>query len=385
MKMRFIFLGLSIFVIIQITNSQTIDSTLKKITIRSKVFNEDRVVYVELPNNYKKSKTKFPVLYLLDGLANHRSVSTSVKLLSDEGFIPQMIIVCIENTNRNRDMAPTHSMKNYFGDDRDYNKLSGHADNFLRFLNTELIKNIDSTYQTNRYRIISGHSMTALLTLYALLDTSEIFSAFISVDPSLWWDNGSINDLTKQFIANKRFHSEKRLFLGTTASGQIQNKQLERYLGLININKIDNFYFNQYVYKSENHMTIPLKCNYDALQFIYKDLHISFDIIKNGRSEVEQFVRTVKEKYDYDIDLDETYLTNQGFDYIDNEQLDKAIQTLNLSLEYFPKSVKSNYLLGEAHRYKGINDKALIFYKKTLELDSTHRNAINGIKNIEKK
>ena len=90
-------------------------------SIFSKTLNEQRKIWVYVPNNGNasaSSKTKYPVLYLLDGDAHFYSVAGLIHQLSTingNTLCPEMIIVGIPNTDRTRDLTPTHVTK-VFGD-----------------------------------------------------------------------------------------------------------------------------------------------------------------------------------------------------------------------------------------------------------------------------
>src|SRR6187402_2331507 len=86
----------------------TIDS------IQSKILNEQRKIWIYVPSsasNTTFAKQKYPVLYLLDGEAHFYSVAGMIQQLSEVNgntFCPEMIVVAITNTNRTRDLTPTH-------------------------------------------------------------------------------------------------------------------------------------------------------------------------------------------------------------------------------------------------------------------------------------
>jgi predicted alpha/beta superfamily hydrolase len=95
-------------------------------TIKSTILGEDRKVFVRLPTSYDTSGNAYPVLYLLDGTpaSLFEMIAISTRLRNARNA-PDIIIVAIENTNRNRDMMPVVA-KDYPGPPR--------AEAFLGFL-----------------------------------------------------------------------------------------------------------------------------------------------------------------------------------------------------------------------------------------------------------
>ena len=54
----------------------------KRINFQSEVLGEERQIMVYLPTGYHQTKTKYPVLYLLDGRAHFQHASSTVQFLS---------------------------------------------------------------------------------------------------------------------------------------------------------------------------------------------------------------------------------------------------------------------------------------------------------------
>lgn len=76
-------------------------------TVKSAILNEDRKVLLHVPASYDTSGKAYPVLYLLDGTQAFvlEMIAITNRLRNDRNA-PEIIIVAIENTNRNRDMMP---------------------------------------------------------------------------------------------------------------------------------------------------------------------------------------------------------------------------------------------------------------------------------------
>lgn len=58
----------------------------------------------------------------------------------------------------------------------------------MRFLSEELQPHIKQQYRTQAPNILVGHSLAGLESLYAATQRDVSFQAFISIDPSLWFD-----------------------------------------------------------------------------------------------------------------------------------------------------------------------------------------------------
>ena len=143
-------------------------------------------VMVSVPDGYYSSEKRYPVLYVLDGDVAFGMAASIARYLQIGENIPELIIVGIgygaldksAGEKRRRDYRPTQA---------------GDAENFLNFLNGQLIPYIDSKYRTiPDDRTINGYSIGGLFALYTLFTKPETFSGYIIGSPSLTWDNYSI-------------------------------------------------------------------------------------------------------------------------------------------------------------------------------------------------
>jgi len=152
-------------------------------TVWSNVLNEERAILVHVPEGSKTER--YPVLYVLDGESHFQSAVAMVQQMA--GVIPDMVVVGIVNTVRERDLTPTHVNPDKIENAGDA-AISGGGGNFIKFIEKELIPYIDSKYPTAPYRVFSGHSLGGLTVMDAFFNHTALFNAYIAIDPSLWWD-----------------------------------------------------------------------------------------------------------------------------------------------------------------------------------------------------
>ena len=107
----------------------------EKLSLASETLGEERPYWIYLPQSYNNSSQSYPVLYLLDGDAHFHSVSGVVQFMS-AGIngniqIPELIVVAIPNTDRTRDLTPTHATVDPDGKKQPFLTSSGGGDKFL--------------------------------------------------------------------------------------------------------------------------------------------------------------------------------------------------------------------------------------------------------------
>ena len=243
----------------------------KRDSIYSEVLKENRILQVWLPEDYKPDSTnKYDVVYLLDGKDNIKLLSQVQQFAAQEKYIPPFIIVAIYNTDRNRDLTPTPS-KNF--------KTAGGAENFLRFLKTELVPYVDKTYPANGENILFGHSFGGLFAMYALLHEPQLFSSYLAVDPSFWWDNGYMNKLAIDKLGSLA-KLDKTLYI-SGREGHYPEMGINTMDSILKTKAPEGFVWKVIGYDNETHNSIKFKSMYDGLKFAYagfkmKDENIEF-------------------------------------------------------------------------------------------------------------
>lgn len=258
------------FILIGQLFGQVQDTTKLKIgteySIQSKVLNEDRIYYVSLPQSYYESATKYPVLILSDGDYRFQYTTGIVEFLSKQNKIPETIVVGIANTNRTRDLTPTHIEFNNMG--------GGGAPNFLKFIETELLPEVDKNFRTNTYRVLTGHSLGGLFSGYAYVSNSS-FSGFVASDPSFWWDHQYVvNQIKKENIASLK---NKRIYISNADNlkrneGMVtfmRNPQ-ELFYSRLKRFGVPNSNIKLEYFKDENHGTSAYMSWYHGIQFVFK-------------------------------------------------------------------------------------------------------------------
>ena len=239
--------------------------------IYSNILNEERTCFISLPDSYKEhSEFKdYPVLILLDGYTYFKTTVGIVHFMSSSrnrnNIIPEMIIVAIENVNRERDFTVT-KLKT-----KRANSMGG-GRNFLSFIEKELIPFVDKIYSTEANRILVGHSLGGLLAVNSYIDENSLFDDYLSIDPSIWWDDKTMLEKVNS-IPQSSFN--KKLYIATANQGEAnQERNKKRHVALFNLikkrHKIPRNIKLEY-FKSENHRSVPLIAIYQGLRYLFSD------------------------------------------------------------------------------------------------------------------
>jgi uncharacterized protein len=157
--------------------------------IRSRALGETRVIDVSLPPGYAGDSTRrYPVVVVLDGDFEQQVAAATAQFYAGTGQIPDVIVVGVRNVDRGRDFTP--ALRPDFPSPPEIARAGG-ADNFLSFVGDELLPYIDHHYRTAPLRVLIGHSLGGLFAIYTLGHRPGLFTGYIVMEPSVWWNNGA--------------------------------------------------------------------------------------------------------------------------------------------------------------------------------------------------
>jgi uncharacterized protein len=160
-------------------------------TFPSKVLHEERTLNVYLPEGYSPDST-YPVIYLLDGSWDEDFLHVAGLLQFSNfpwlGWVRPSILVGIANTDRKRDFTYPTTIE----EDKVKFPTTGGSGAFITFMETEVKPFINSTYKTTGETTLIGQSLGGLLVSQIVLRQPDMYTHYVIVSPSLWWDGGSL-------------------------------------------------------------------------------------------------------------------------------------------------------------------------------------------------
>jgi uncharacterized protein len=387
----FLFVALTFCIKAQTENKivlGTIDS------INSGILHEQRKVWVYVPNSQPNdiyAKRRYPVVYLLDGDAHFYSVAGMIQQLSSVNgntICPEMIIVGIPNTNRTRDLTPTYVNSDLPSVDSNTRKNSGGGEQFISFIEKELMPHIDSLYPTEPYRVFIGHSLGGLTVMNTLIHHTNLFNSYIAIDPSMWWDNQKLLKESNSFFSQKKF-TGKTLFLvvantmrpgmdtlhvvSDTAGATIHIRSILRLANVLKSNSNNGLRWSWKYYNEDDHGSVPLIGEYDALHFIFNFYKMpSFgnfgDSSLNADSLVLAHFKDVSKQMGFTVPPPESLVNGLGYAYMQNKMFDKAFIFFKMNIANYPQSFNVYDSMGDFYDAKGDKAKAIEYYSKALTI-----------------
>ncbi|MDZ4822461.1 MAG: alpha/beta hydrolase-fold protein [Flavobacteriales bacterium] len=222
--------------------------------LESAILSETRTLNIYFPDGYSPdSSYTYPVIYLFDGSANEDFVHTVgvVQFQTMIGKILPSIVVGIANVDRKRDFTfPTNNAQ----DKKDY-PTTGGSENFISFIEKELQPFIEKTYKVNESKTIVGQSLGGLLAAEILLKKSQLFTHYIIVSPSLWWDDESLLKQCNELLA-KQSVEERNIFITVGNEDDQMEAEAIKLAEILKQSKANNWNVNFIPMPEEDHLTI---------------------------------------------------------------------------------------------------------------------------------
>ena len=363
-------------------------------SIYSSILNEKRAVWVHVPSTTTSTifsaQDRYPVIYLLDGDAHFYSVVGLMHQLSQVNgntICPEMMVVGIPNTDRTRDLTPTHSDFGLDGDST-FVKTSGGGENFTAFIEKELIPYIDSLYPTAPYRMLIGHSFGGLLVVNTLLNHNNLFNSYLAIDPSLWWDNKILLKQLNEELKNINLNN-KRLFLAiaNTMPSQMDTffvnkdtswttehiRTILQFSSIIKSKTNNGLLFSNKYYEQDDHGSVPLIATYDALHFFFDFYKLPVDeklldsLINTDSLLVSHFSK-ISSHMGYKVLPNESLINTLGYYFLGNKMFSKAFPLFETNIKNYPNSFNVYDSMGDYYAALNNNEMAIELYEKALSL-----------------
>ncbi|MFT3884380.1 MAG: alpha/beta hydrolase-fold protein [Flavobacteriales bacterium] len=201
--------------------------------IRSAVLNEERTLNIALPQGYHPdSAARYPVIYLLDGGADedfiHVTGALQFAAFAWVAWQPPSIVVGIASTDRKRDLTfPTT-----IAADKEQFPTTGGSGAFMRFIGEEVIPFVEANYRTGGERMLIGQSLGGLFAAEVLIKRPELFTRYLIVSPSLWWDDGSLLKVPAAFLSDPA-KAPTEVYIAVGKEGRRMGGDAERLHALV--------------------------------------------------------------------------------------------------------------------------------------------------------
>ena len=300
------------------------------INIKSKILNEDRRIFVSLPEDYNSTDKRYPVLFVLDSKTNFKHSFGTESYLSEAEMIPNHIVVGIEISNPIKDLN-LNSI-----DDRE---------SFSSFIKDEVIPLIDKNYRTQPFKILFGHSVSGTFALYVFLAHEELFNSYIVSSPYDTSEFRFLSNIAKESLSAK--YNRAKYLLIMAGNDPYFNNSLQDFIKQINENAASNLLWYYTILDNENYYNSALITLYNGLQYTYGDYKVPTTMSANGNLDsLKNYFQQLSISYGFDLNIPQRLLTEFGFQVLNAGRLNDAIDIFKYEVGAFPDSPASYGYLG---------------------------------------
>ena len=329
--------------------AQPATGTVKKLTLKSTVLGEDRIILVRTPVGYETNNVRYPVLYMTDGDAHMGHTKSTIEFLTQNGRIPDLIVVGVTNTDRTRDLTPVKSSQKNPAGELQF-PTSGGADNFLK-----------------PYRILAGHSLGGLFAIHAMISKPGLFNSFVAVSPSLQWENADELKRAEDFLKSQK-EMKATLFMSIGNEPGAIGESFDKFKEFLSQTNIKGFDWQAERMADEDHGSVVLRSHYFGLRKIYEGWQGPRDpksgAVSGGLKGADEHYKKLSEKFGYTIPVPENLINQIGYQFLFDAKPDDAIATFKANVERYAGSANVYDSLAEAYERGGRIDLAEPLYDK---------------------
>ena len=315
-------------------------------TFASRILGESRPYLVYRPT----AEGRLPVIVLLDGDGHFHHTTGAVQFLIAQGRMPPALVVAVPNTgDRARDLTPATTDTTFH--------TAGGADRMLAFLADELLPHIDSTYPTEPFRVLIGHSLGGLFALHAWLSRPAVFRAYVAISPSLWWDGARLIDsLAARLSRPPAPDGWIYVTMGAQEPRDNMVAPFERAAAVLRERAPASLWWRFTLMTGEDHGSTPHRSTYDALEAIFEPLRVPPDdsILGAGVAGIDRHFAALRARYGFPEQTPEVAINRLGYLLLqDSSRQQASLEAFRENVRRHPNSANTYDSLGDGYRALG--------------------------------
>jgi hypothetical protein len=239
-----------------------------------------------------------------------------------------------------------------------------------------------------------GHSLGGLMSVNTVMHHPEIFANYLAIDPSMWWDGRKLSKEASVLLDEKKYdHKFLYVAIANTMREGMDVKEVNKdttedtehirsILQFVETNKTKNksgLRFESQYYPEDNHGSVPLIAEYDALRAMFspwyqmKGFNKFFDSkstasLDEVMKEMQAHYATLSDHFGYTVPPEENFVNNAGYGFMNNKMSDKAFAFFAMNVKNYPDSPNVYDSMGDYYLNQKDTVKAIEQFNKALTL-----------------
>ena len=220
----------------------------------SSILSQQRTLNIYLPASYHQQSTqKYPLLLLLDGGLHEdfHHITGIAQWAALTGSYQEVIVVGIANIDRKHDLTSPSD------NELDKKELPTHggAAKFRTFISEELLPWLQQQYRISDRRLLLGESLAGLFTTETFLLQPEMFTDYIAISPSLWWNDMKLSLDAEKHLQNGDY-ANRRLWLAMADEGGDMRTGYQHLINALKAMPESTLHWQVTPFAEEKHNTI---------------------------------------------------------------------------------------------------------------------------------
>ena len=235
--------------------------------LQSEILDQTRNITVYLPMGYDGAAKSYPVLYLVDGGAaqDFHPITGLASLASLTGMMREFIVVGVETVQRRYELTTPSTGKR----DLEVADPNGGAADFRRYIIEEVRPAVNAAFRTTDETAVIGESAAGFFIAHVFLTEPESFDHYISVSPSMWWDDMGLAKSAPGLLARHGYDGEKSFYLTVADEGGDHRAGVDRLVAALEETTPEGLTWWYEPMEGEHHHTIYNPASLKALRLIF--------------------------------------------------------------------------------------------------------------------
>lgn len=312
----------------------------KSVTLQSLILGQSVRLDIALPADYQISRVRYPVLFAFQCALS--SVGGIVDGMSRAAGAPPMIVVAV---NLGGDLFSLYPREGVPGSDR--------GPDVLRFFRQELEPYVDATYRTVPYRIVLGHSNSALYSIWAMFAAPDAIQAVLAAGPMF----AGLDYVRVAGLLEREFltRTARDRYLFFTQGDQPElTRDLAAFREMLRSRKPERLTWEFDPEPMANHNALFIRTLYDGLWRLFSDWNtLPDEVAAAGVPTIRAHKKALSERFGFDIGLGWNADARIRTKWLADRHYDALIGLASFNCDEQPSAYSNHFRLAYTYEQAG--------------------------------